>query len=148
MRNNHKDTRIEARLMGAVLAFELAKGMLCGGFWVMSPVSITGKVALLSTYPAVVGVVWIALSTLVLPYLTMQLFGIGQRYRAKLSRLACRAILASGVIWCYLAYLSKNLDYDFVTVIFLFNGMTCICTSAVLAIGLNRSQRIAEEAQQ
>ena len=134
--------------MGAVLAFELAKGMLCGGLWVMSPVSITGKVALLSTYPALIGAVWIALSVLVLPYLAMQLFGVGQRYRAKLSRLACRSILASGVICCYLAYLSKNLDYDYVTAIFLFNGMTCICTSAVLALGLNRSQRIAEEAQQ
>ena len=58
---------------------------------------------------------------------------------------ACRAILASGVIWAYLGYLSKNLDYAFVTEIFVVNGLTCIAMAAVMANGLNNAQRRARE---
>ena len=139
------DTTLESRLLGAVLAFELAKSMFTGGLWVLSVQSVTGRIAQLSTYPRVLAGVWICLGLLVVPYLLLQAFCIGKRYSATITRIACRAILASGVIWCYLAYLSKNLDYEYVTEIFILNGLVCVFTAAILANSLNNAQRRAAE---
>ena len=141
----HTDARFDARLLGAVLAFELAKDMCTGSLWILSPESITGRIARLSTYPEALAAVWACLALLVVPYFLLQVFSIGQRYATLITRLACRAILAGGVIWCYLAYLSKNLDYTFVTEIFIVTGLSCIGMAAALANSLNNAQRRAQE---
>lgn len=140
------DVKMQARLLGAVLSFELAKDMCTGSLWILSPESLTGRIARLSTYPELLAVVWFCLAMLVVPYFLLQVFSLGQRYVTAITRLACRAILAGGVIWCYLAYLSKNLDYAYVTEIFIVTGLSCIAMSAVLAVGLNSAQRRAQEA--
>lgn len=140
-----KDVRIEWRLISAVLAFELAKDMSTGSMWIMSTQSVTGRIAQLSTYPTAIAVLWTLLAIAVVPYLLLQVFSVGMRFATSTTRLACRAILASGVIWCYLGYLSKNLDYTYVTEIFIVNGLTCIAMAAVMANGLNSAQRRAKE---
>ena len=136
--------RIDARLLGAVLAFELAKDMVAGALWILSPESVTGRIARLSTYPEAIAGVWIFLAVLVIPYFLLQAFSIGERYSRVITRLACRSILAGGVIWCYLAFLSKHLDYAYVTEIFIIAGLSCIATAAALANSLNNAQRRAQ----
>ena len=131
--------------MGAVLAFELSKDMFTGGMWVMTAESLTWRIAHLSTFPVVLAAIWILLALLVVPYFLLQVFALGTRYSTAITRLACRAILGSGVIWCYLGYLSKNLDYDYVTAIFIFNGLTCIAMAAVMANSINSAQKRAKE---
>lgn len=145
MRSALPDTQLQARLLGAVLSFELAKDMFTGGLWILSTESITGRVARLSAYPEALAGAWFCMAVLVVPYFLMQVFCIGERYAATFTRLACRAILASGVIWCYLAYLSKNLDYAYVTEIFIIAGLVCVAMSLVLAISLNSARRRAQE---
>lgn len=136
-----------SRLLGVVLAFELGKDMATGGMWILTDNSLTGRIAHLSTYPTVLAVVWILLSVLVVPYLLMQVFFVYESWRAFITRVACRAILASGVIWCYLGYLSKNLDYEYVTHIFMMNGIACVAMAALLANGLNTAQRKEQESK-
>lgn len=145
MNTQTPDSRLEARLLGAVLAFDLSKDMLTGGLWVLSDQSITGKVAQLSSYPTALAAVWGLLSLLALPYVFLQVFGLLQRYSEAITRTACRAVLASGVIWAYLGYLSKNLDYTYVTEIFIVNSLTCVAMSAVLANSLNNAQKRKQE---
>ena len=145
MTDELKDVRLEWRLISAVLAFELSKDMVTGAMWIMSPESVTGRIARLSTYPDALALVWFGLACLVVPYLALQVFSIGTSFAITITRLACRAILASGVIWAYLGYLSKNLDYAFVTEIFVVNGLTCIAMAAVMANGLNSAQRRERE---
>lgn len=140
------DQKLQSRLLGAVLAFELSKDLVTGALWIMSPESVTGRVARLSTYPEALAAVWVCLALLVMPYFLMQAFSIGHRFATTITRLACRAILAGGVIWFYLAYLSKNLDYAYVTGIFIVTGLVCVAMSAALANGLNSEQRRAQEA--
>ena len=140
------DANLERRMLGSTLAFEVAKSMICGGLWVMSPQSVMGRIAQQSTYPEVMGVTWALVGLLVLPYLALQLFGIAEKYRSRFTKLACRAILASGVMWVYLGYLSKNLDYQYTTIIFLFNGLTCIATATILAKSTNNAARLAKNA--
>ena len=137
--------RLDARLLGAVLSFELAKDMVAGALWILSPQSVTGRIAALSTYPEGIAALWAFLALLVIPYFLLQAFSIGERYAATTTRIACRAILAGGVIWCYLAFLSRSLDYAYVTEIFIIAGLSCIATSAALANSLNNAQRRAQE---
>lgn len=144
MTPEHVDVRAESRLLCAVLAFELMKGMATGGLWILSPQSITGRIAALSTYPTVLATVWIALSLFVLPFFLTTLCDSETRYSHIISWLGRRAILCSGVIWCFLAFLSKNLDYEFVTAIFISNGVTCLAVSFVLARSINSAQRRRE----
>ena len=139
-----EDANLYARLVSAVLSFELAKDMVTGALWILSPESLTGRIARLSTYPEVLAGLWVCLAFLVLPYFLMQVFAIGQRYSIVITRLACRSILAGGVIWCYLGYLSKNLDYAYVTEIFIVTGLSCIAMAAVMANTLNSAQRRAQ----
>lgn len=145
----NKQTRnfaLDARLFGALVAFMLGERMFTGGLWVMTPESVTGRIASLSTYPIVVACIWMTLSLCVLPYLICQIFNCWQAQRKKLTRYACWATMAGGTIWAYLGYLSKNLDYSYVTGIFLTNTLSCFAMAAVLANGLNTEQRRAEDA--
>lgn len=141
MSTEFADTKLEYRFIGAALALELGKNMATGGFWILETSSITGKVALMSTYPAMLAMIWISLAALVVPFILLQVFGIGFAYARAIKGTACRAMLLGGVIWCYLGYLSKNLDFAYVTEIFMLNGTTCVVMSAVIAFGLNNDLR-------
>lgn len=141
MNLSSKDRRLQIRLMGAVLAFSLAKDMFTAGLWVLSAQSLTGRVAQLAIYPKALAFGWIILAALVLPYFFMQIFDWFEDYRARLTRLACRSILAGGVLWIFLGYLSRDLDYKYITVIFMITGLVNIAMSTILAISLNAAQR-------
>lgn len=137
---------LASRLLGAVLAFELGKDMITCGLWMLQDTSMMGRIARLSSHPEVFAWAWMALAVPVVPYLVIQATGYGQAYRARITRLACWAILTSGVFWFYLGYISKNLDYAYITEIFLFHGATCIAMAAILANALNTAQRQRQEA--
>lgn len=145
MNQKMKNYATSARLFGALLAFEVAKGMFTGGLWIMSELSVVGKVARLSTHPYALAIFWMSLALLVVPYLLSQFFNLWENHRHELSRYTCWAVMAGGVVWVYLAYLSRNMDYAHVTNIFLVNGATCIGLAAVLAYGLNREQQRLED---
>ena len=135
------DQQFQLRLMGAVLAFALGTEMFKGALWILSEQSVTWRVAQLSTYPHALAGVWMVLAVQVIPYFCLQAFDWFAAYRAGITRLACRSVLAGGVIWIYLGWLSKNLDYKYTTIIFVFTGLISVAMSAVLANGLNSSQR-------
>lgn len=145
MKAEFTDAKLTLRLISAVFAFGLAKDMFTGGLWIFSVQSVTGRIARVSTYPDAMAVIWVLLSVLVVPYVLMQTFGFGEKYSAAITRLSCRSILASGVIWAYLGFLSRNLDYQYVTSIFVINSLTCIAMSALMANGLNNAQKRAME---
>ncbi len=144
MTNTLEDVQFESRLKGALLAFVLAGGMMMGGLWILSGESITGKVARLSSYPQAIAIVWMLLALLVLPYFLNQVCNCLHDYQRQVVRLACRAVLAGGVIWVYLAWLSRNLDFQYITLIFVINGLSAVGMAAVLAHKLNRAQQHAQ----
>lgn len=135
----------ENRLLGALLAADLIKSMATAGGWILSRDTMLSRVASLSFYPEVLAYLWVALAVLVLPYFCMQAFGLWAAWHRPITRLACRALLASGVLWAFLAYLSKNIDSANVTGIFILNSLTSVAMSAILASSINTAQ--AKEAQ-
>lgn len=140
MERSLSDLTTESHLMGALLAADLMKGMLSAGFWILSDSTMIARVARLSSYPGILALIWMCLACLVLPYFGMQVFGAWPAYRRQITRLACRAILAAGVLWAYLAYLSKNIDSLNVTGVFILHSATCILMSALLASSINTAQ--------
>lgn len=143
---NAEDTSLSARMLGAVLAFELAKDMVASGMWMLNPESVMERVARMSSSLEVFAYMWMALAILVLPYLFIQVTRYCREYEHTANRLACWAILGSGVCWAYLGYLSKNLDYGYMTEIFILHSITCLAMAAILGNGLNTAQRKRQEA--
>lgn len=134
------DQTMESHLLGALLAVDLMKSMLTAGMWIFNDDTMMSKVASLSRYPDAMAYLWITLVIGVLPYFFMQAFGLWHAWRRPITRLACRAILVSGVLWAFLAYLSRNIDSDNITIIFVLNSMTFIAMSAILASSINTAQ--------
>lgn len=132
---------MESHLLGALLALDLMKSMLTAGMWIFNDDTMMSRIARLSTYPEVMAYVWMALALGVVPYLGMQAFGFWQSKRRQITRLACRVILISGVLWAFLAYLSKNVDSEHITAIFILHSVTCIVMSAILASSINTAQK-------
>ena len=147
MKTTLDDAHLTVRLLGAVLAFELSKDMISAGLWMLQSESTMGRIARMSSSPGIFACSWMVLAGLVVPYLVMQVTGFGFTHQARIKRLACWAILTSGVFWVYMGYLSKNLDYTYVTEIFLMHGVTCIAMAAILANGLNTMQRLSQDEQ-
>lgn len=144
MSQHPDDSRVEVRLLSVVLAYEVSKDMITSGIWMLSPETMIGKVGKLSSNPMLFAYTWMALSLFVAPYWMLQVTGLGQQFRPIITRLACWAILCSCVFWVYLAYLGKNLDYEYITYAFVFHGLTCIFMAAILANGLNNTQKRAQ----
>jgi len=140
------DRKIEVRLFGALLAVTLASNMVIDALWILSQETIISKVARLSTYPEVLSFVWLISAALVAPYFLLQAAGVFGSHHRPIVRLACRAIMASGVLYAYLGFLSRNMDYQFVTEGFVLMSVLSMCMAAALAYGLNAAQIRKEEA--
>ena len=127
---------VQSRLLGAVLAFELSKNMVSSGLLMLQPSSMIGKAGRLSSSPEVFSYIWIFLALLVVPYMLVNFCGKWNSRQKVTTRLACWSILASGVLWVYLASLSKGLDYGNLTEVFLLHGLSCIASSTLMAYSL------------
>lgn len=136
------DFRREGRLLSALLAAELCFGLLqMGVLIIMEERSVVALVARLAGHPSVLAVLFFALAGLLTPYFLMQLFNPTMARRIQVVRVTVYALLASGVLRIYFAYLSRNLDVETVTGIFALNGVWCIAMAAVLAYSINNKQK-------
>jgi len=140
------DRRIEVRLFGALLALTLASNMVIDGLWILSHETLISKVARLSSYSEALSVWWFVAAILIVPYFLLQSFGIFGNHHRAIVRLACRAIMASGVLYAYLGFLSRELDYQYVTLSFVVMSLINMAMAAALAYGLNAAQIRKEEA--
>lgn len=135
------DLTTQNRLSTALLAGSLVFDMVAGALWIISDQSVTGRVAQLSSYPKAMAAAWLLLAVLTVPYMVMQTCAVWAGHKIKFIELACFATFFSGAFWVFLGYLSKNLDYQYVTTIFVINGLINVATSTILAYGLNAAQK-------
>ena len=138
--------KIEVRLFGALLALTLASNMVIDALWILSQETIISKVARLSTYPQALSIYWFVAAALVIPYFLLQAFGVFEKYHRCVVRLACRSIMAGAVLYAYLGFLARNLDYNYVTESFILMSALNMGMAAALAHGLNAAQIRKEEA--
>ena len=143
MTNDYR--KIEVRLFGALLSLTLASNMVIDALWMLSQETVISKVARLSSYPLAMSAWWMMSAALVVPYFLMQVLGVFGNHHRPIVRLACRAIVASGVLYAYLGFLSRNLDYQYVTGSFVVMSFLNMGMAAALAHGLNAAQIRKEE---
>lgn len=140
------DRKIEVRLFGALLAVTLASRMVIDALWILSPQTIISKVARLSAYPEALSGTWFLAAALIVPYFFLQTIGVpGEKHRPVV-RLACRALILSAVVYAFLGFESRNLDYEYVTEGFVLMSMLNTGMAAALAYGLNAALKRKEEA--
>lgn len=142
----NRDRKIEVRLFGALLAVTLASNMVIDGLWILSHETLISRVARLSTYPEALSVWWFTAAALIMPYFLLQSLGVFGAHHRPIVRLACRSIMASGVLYAYLGFLSRELDYEYVTLSFILMSVVNMSMAAALAYGLNAAQIRKEEA--
>jgi len=134
-------SRICVRLISALLAIDLAKNFISPAMWIFGePRSVIGTVARLATWPDGLALVFCVSAVLVVPYILMQLFSPNMPSRNRWTQWACRGLIMGGVIWMYMSYLSRSLDYEVVTALFAFNGVMAIVMAGLLGYGINQDQ--------
>ena len=128
------------RLLAIVLGLDMVQNMVSPAVWILgASSSIVSKVARLAAYPDAVAWAWLAMSALMLPYLITQ---IGGRSCVLCTRLACMGLCGGGVLWMFLAWLGRDLDYAALIYLFGFNCLISIAMGAVLALSINDDQKL------
>jgi len=134
-------SKICVRFISALLAIDLAKNFISPAMWIYGePRSVIGTVARLATWPEGLALMFCVSALLVVPYVLMRLFRPNMASRNMWTQWACRGLIMGGVIWMYMAYLSRNLDYQVATILFSFNGVMAIVMAGILGYGINQDQ--------
>lgn len=140
-------SRIGVRMLSVLLALDLAKNFVSPALWIMGETSsVVSNVSRLATWPDALAGVFIVAAVLVAPYIVMQLICPMCERKTQYTQWACRGMLIGGVLWFYMAYLSRNLDYDVATSLFVINGVFSMAMAAILGYGINLEQLDAEDA--
>lgn len=141
MTSNIDRLQTMARFFSIVAAFEILMDFLSPALWILTtPQSVIAKVAGLSMSPEILGCLWLLASLFVLPFVLMQLFFPGYQYRRLVVKLCNCGIITGALIWFFMAFLARNLDYEFIIFNFIINGLGGIAMAALLANGLNNDQ--------
>ena len=139
-------SRLGVRLLSILLALDIAKNFVSPALWILGEnSSVISTTARLSSSPEALAALWLLSALMVAPYVVAQLFAPQCRAKRAATKLASRGVCIGGVLWVYLAYLSRNLDYSIATSLFILNGFGSIALGAVLAYGLNSEQLAAEQ---
>ena len=139
--------RIESRVLSALLCVVMMRSMVDPALLILGEErSMIGVISRLAAYPHLLAYTWLSLAVLVVPYVLIQVFRPDVKCRDRIVRMASFAASAGGVLWFFLAYLSRNLDYPTAVWICSGNGLSGIGLGAVLAYTLNNTQiRRAQE---
>lgn len=137
------NARRTIRLLSVLLALTMTKNMISPALWILGERrSVISAIASLSSSAQVLAWLWLTAAALMLPYLLAQLANHASR---RATRLACLALSASGVLWMYIAFLARNLDYQYIGSLLVFDGLMCIALSALLANSINDEQLLHED---
>lgn len=138
MTSNTQRLQRMTRCMSVMAAFEILMDFIGPAIWVLStPTSIVAKVAGLSLSGRGLGVAWLLAALLVLPFVVMQCFFPHYKHRRHVIKLCNHGNILGGLIWFFMAFLARNLEYDYITLNFILNGFGAFALATLLANGLN-----------
>jgi len=138
---NPNRSQLSGRLMSALLAIDLAKNFISPAMWIYGESrSVIGTVARLATWPDGLALIFCVSAAVVVPYIIVQLFNPNSPSRNMWAQWACRGLIMGGVLWIYMSYLSRNLDYAVVTSLFSFNGAMSLVMAGILGYSINQDQ--------
>lgn len=131
----------KSRCFSAVAAFQVLMTFISPALWILTtPQSIMARVANLAYSSELLGACWLAAAVLVLPYVVMQFVWPDYEHRRIVTKICNYGNITGGLIWFFMAFIARNLDYEYIIFNFLINGICSIILAAMLADGLNDSQ--------
>ena len=141
MTSNTDRLQTMARCFSIVAAYEILMDFISPAIWILStPQSIIAKVASMSSSATVIGGLWLLASLLVIPFVLMQLFDPDCEHRRGVIKLCNYGIIAGAFLWFFMAFLARNLDYEYIILNFCFNGVGALVMAVMLANSLNNDQ--------
>ena len=138
------------RYVSVVLGLAMAWNITNPGVWILFyPNAVITKVASLSSSASVFGYMWVFLGSCLIPYILCNILGVTRKAALEpCTRLACLATAGGAILWGFLAWLSRDLDYGTLVYLFGTNAALDLLVSLVLAVSVNEHQKLtAEEAK-
>lgn len=137
--------QVAVRGMSILLAFNVINDFISPALWILNePSSVLSRVASLSSSAFFLATCWFSAGLLVLPFFYMQLFSPACMFRRQIMKLAIYGMILGALIWGLMAFLSRNLDYQFAIFNFVFNAVMSLGFATLMANGLNNDQIEAE----
>ena len=135
------------RMLSILIAFEIIMDFISPALWILTEhTSIIGTVARLASSSGSLAIAWLLSTALVAPFIVMQLIFPESIYRTAIIKSAVYGLILGTLIWVFMAFLSRNLDYRFVFWLFLFNSFGSFGMAALLANSINNDQKEASRA--
>ena len=129
------------RCMSVMAAFEILLDFVSPALWILTtPNSIIARVASLSSSSEIMGGCWLIAAAMVVPFVVMQVGWPDYEHHRIVTKICNYGNITGGLIWFFMAFIARNLDYDYIIFNFLFNGIGSIALAALLADGLNDTQ--------
>ena len=130
------------RWLSVLVSFQIMSDFISPALWVLNErVSVISNIARLATNPTALALCWLAAAVMVLPFVLLQLFAPECHYRRTVIKIANYGIILGALVWVFMAFLARNLDYNFAVWNFLFNGFISLTFAALMASGLNNDQK-------
>ena len=141
MTSNTDRLQAMARCFSIVAAFEILMDFISPALWILTtPQSIVAKIANLSLSATALGAMWLMAAIFVLPFVFMQFFSPNYEHRRIVIKICNCGNICGALIWFFMAFLARNLDYQYIVFNFLLNGMASLVMAALLANSLNNDQ--------
>lgn len=131
----------KTRCFSAVAAFQVLMTFVSPAMWVLtSPQSILALVSHLAFSGSALGWCWLVASILLVPFIVMQVSCPTYKYRRVITKMCNYGSIFGGLIWFFMAFIARNLDYEFIVFNFIINGIGSFVLATLLANGLNDDQ--------
>ena len=135
------------RFLSVALGLAMAWNISNPGIWILNyPNATITKVASLSSSATVLGYMWLFLGSCLVPYILCNILGVTRKVTLEpCTRLACLATAGGAIMWGYLGWLSRDLDYQTLAYLFGSNAFLDLLVSLVLAVSINEHQKLTAE---
>lgn len=131
----------KARCFSSIAAFQVLMTFISPAMWILtSPQSILALVSHLAFSGQALGWFWLIASGMLVPFIVMQITCPTSQYRRVITKLCNYGSLFGGLTWFFMAFIARNLDYEFIVFNFIINGIGSFVLAALLADGLNDDQ--------
>ena len=141
MTSNTDRLQFTVRALSILASFQIMMQFISPALWILTtPQSIVAKVAQGAYSAQVIGFSWLIASIFVIPYVIMQIFDHHHEHRRIIIKVCNIGNIAGALIWFFMAFMARNLEYGYVVFNFLLNGMGSLVMATLLANGLNNDQ--------
>ena len=130
------------RGLSVLVALQIMSGFISPAMWILfGHSSVVSNVALLSSSASAMAFAWLVCALAIAPFVAIQIFNPHAKHRRIIIKLSNLGMMGGCLVWVFMAFLSRNLDYEFAIWNFLFNGIAALGMAALMANTLNNEQK-------